>query len=294
MKFKFLFAMIVLTVLSTSAQVEELIYENDSLSIFDTNISLYSSDNLFPKKYKDGVIYSSKYKSEYYDLYYSYLKFLPVKIKIGLKYNYGGAAIFDNEIYFSGNDRNMHMNNNTNHLIYKALINEVKVTKYRVLTFCKRDFSYEYPAISKDGSRMVVVTNERGRNHLLELIRNESNVWERNKVVFISQSKAEFVNPTYFDENTIYFSSNMIAQEDRFGLKFINGSWVKVKTKLESSIFDIYKVKRTNGIWSLPTKVPKFNSEFDDLGVEFIDENSGYISTFRFSNTDNFYYFKLK
>ena len=86
----------------------------------------------------------------------------------------------------------------------------------------------------------------------------------------------------------------MIDEEDRFGLKFVNGSWVKVKTKLEGSIFNIYKVTRVNGIWSLPAKVPKFNSEFDDLGVEFIDENSGYITTYRFSNTDNFYYFKLK
>jgi hypothetical protein len=294
MKVKFLFVLIVLTVLSTLAQDKELIYENDSLSIFDSFISINSSDNLFPKKYKNGVIYSSKYKSEYYDLYYSNLESAPIKLKIGSKYNYGGAAIFNNEIYFSGNDRLMHMNNNTNHLIYKALINDLKVTKYRVLNFCKRNFSYEYPAISEDGLRMVVVTNERGRNHLLELIRNENNVWERNKVVFISQSKAEFLNPTYYDENTIYFSSNMIAEEDRFGLKFMNGSWVKVKTKLEESIFDIYKVTRINGTWSLPVKVPKFNSEFDDLGVEFIDENSGYISTYRFSNTDNFYYFKLK
>lgn len=294
MKFKFLFVMIFHFVLNTSAQDRELIYENDSLSIFDSYISLNSTDNLFPKKYKDGLIYSSKYKSEYYDLYYSNIKSAPIKLKIGSKYNYGGAAIFNNEIYFSGNDRRMYLNANANHLIYKALINDLKITKFRILTFCKQQFSYDYPAISKNGSRMVVVTNERGKNHLLELIRNENNVWERNKVIFISQSKAEFLNPTYFDENTIYFSSNMIDEEDRFGLKFVNGSWVKVKTKLEGSIFNIYKVTRVNGIWSLPAKVPKFNSEFDDLGVEFIDENSGYITTYRFSNTDNFYYFKLK
>jgi hypothetical protein len=294
MNFKFHLLIIIFSVLSLSAQEVELIYENDSLSIYDTALSVNSFDNLFPKKYEDGIIYSSKYKSLYYNLYYTNLRSEPIRLKIGSKYNYGGAAIYNNEFYFSGNDRLMHLNYNTNQLIYKAVINDLKVTKYRALTFCKKNYSYEYPAVSKDGSRMVVVTNERGKNHLLELVRNENNVWERSKVVFISQSKADFINPTYYDENTIYFSSNMIAEEDRFGLKFIDGSWKKVKTKLEESIFDIYKIERNNGIWAIPVKVPKFNSEFDDLGVEFIDENSGYITTYRFSNMDNFYYFTLK
>ncbi len=294
MKFKLLFASIVLAVLSASAQEKELIYENDSLWIFDTYISLNSSDNLFPKIYKDGLIYSSKFNSEYYDLYYSNLKSASIKVKIGLKYNYGGAAIINNEIYFSGNDRLMHLNYNTNHVIYKASIKDLKVNKFRVLSFCNNNFSYEYPAVSKEGSHLVVVTNERGRNHLLELVRNENNVWERSKVVFISQSKAEFLNPTYFDENTIYFSSNMIAEENRFKLKFKDEAWKKVKRELDESIFDIYVIKRVNGIWNLPNKVPEFNSEYDDLGVEFLTQKTGYISTYRFSNTDNIYYFKLK
>ena len=37
-----------------------------------------------------------------------------------------------------------------------------------------------------------------------------------------------------------------------------------------------------------------FNSEFDDLGVIFINEKSGYLTSFRYSDSDNIYYFELK
>ena len=35
------------------------------------------------------------------------------------------------------------------------------------------------------------------------------------------------------------------------------------------------------------------NSEFDDVGVLFLTETTGYLTSFRYDDSDNIYYFKL-
>ena len=56
---------------------------------------------------------------------------------------------------------------------------------------------------------MVVVSNEKGRLHLLEFKRDKNNEWIKGEVIFISQPEFEILNPTIYDENTIYFASNI-------------------------------------------------------------------------------------
>jgi len=142
---------------------------------------------------------------------------------------------------------------------------------------------------------MVIVTNEKGRYHLLELIRNENNEWERGSVIYISHPNFKLLNPTIYDKNTIYFSSNIYnGKLTSISYKNRDGNLEIVEKNREVGVFNIYKTERKNGKWRIPKKANDFNSEFGELGVLFNTKSSGYLTTYRFNNNDNIYYFELK
>jgi hypothetical protein len=282
--------------LNLKAQEKILISENDGIRIYETYLTLNSTGNIFPTLYNEGLIYASNHNSNDYKLFYSNLKSEPQKVKIGSKYNLGAVAIFNNEIYFTGVTKKLSTFGTNNFTIYKGKIIDFKVKEIVQLPICSLDFSYTYPAISKDGTKMTVVTNEKGYLHLLELKRNENNEWEKGEVVYISHPEFEIINPIYYNENTIYFASNFFDGKIT-GVAYDkneNGEFFISEVEREQGSFNIYKIERKNGGWRLPIKLDLFNSDFDDLGVVLINENSGYLTSFRYSNTDNIYYFELK
>ena len=288
--------LVVLNVFEIKAQSNDLIFENEDIRMYESYLSLNSTGNIFPTLYNQGLIYASNHKSNNYKLFYSDLKSEPKKFKIGSKYNLGAVAIFNNEIYFTGVTKKLSSFGTNNFTIYKGEIIDFKVKDVVQLPICSLDFSYTYPAIYKDGTKMIVVTNEKGRLHLLELRRNKNNEWEKGEVIYISHPEFEIINPTYYNENTIYFASNIndgkitrVAYD-----KNENGELLVSEVEREQGSFNIYKIEKKNEIWGIPIKLEFFNSDFDDLGVVFINESSGYLTSFRYSNTDNIYYFELK
>jgi hypothetical protein len=103
------------------------------------------------------------------------------------------------------------------------------------------------------------------------------------------------LNPTIFNKNTIYFASNFFKGKiNEVKNNYADGKLAYTEIFREKGVFNIYKTEKVNGIWQLPKKAHEFNSEFDDLGVIFNTEKSGYLTTFRYNNTDNIYYFELK
>ena len=282
--------------LNLKAQEKILISENDGIRIYETYLTLNSTGNIFPTLYNEGLIYATNHKSSNYKLFYSTLKSESQKFKIGKKYNLGAVAIFNNDIYFTGVTKKLSALGTNNFTIYKGKIIDFKVKEIVQLPICSLDFSYTYPAISKDGTKMILVTNEKGRLHLLELKRNEKNEWEKGKVIYISHPEFEIINPTYYNENTIYFASNIYnGKITRVAYdKNENGELLVSEVEREQGSFNIYKIEKKNEIWGIPIKLELFNSDFDDLGVVFINESSGYLTSFRYSNTDNIYYFELK
>jgi len=276
---------------------EKLISETDSIAIFDTYISLNSSENIAPIIYNDGLIYSSANKSNYYQLFFSDLKSKSKKIKIGRKYNSGLVAVYKDEIYFTKNLKHANSHSSINLAINKGIIENFKISKSAPLPICKKGFYYEHPAISRDGKQMAIVTNEKGMVHLLELTLNNENEWKKSSVVYIAQINFNIINPTFYNENTIYFSSNMIKGKmdiDKVHYIFKDGEPIITDVFYETDVYNIYKIVRIKGRWQLPEKQTIFNSDFDDLGLVFKTEKTGYISTYRYDNTDNIYYFELK
>jgi len=276
---------------------EKLISETDSIAIFDTYISLNSSENVSPVIYNDGIIYASAHKSIDYQLFFSDLKSKSKKIKTGRNYNSGLVAVYKDDIYFMENLNHSTSDSSFNLTIKKGVFENFKISKTTPLPICKNGFYYEYPAISGDGKQMAIVTNENGMVHLLELTRNNENEWSRSSVVFIAQVNFNIINPTFYNENTMYFSSNMIHGKVKIdGVKYEmkDGQPKITDVFYETGVYNIYKIVRIEGRWQLPVKQTIFSSDFDDLGVVFKTEKSGYINTFRYDNTDNIYYFELK
>ncbi len=295
MKFNHFIFTVLLFGIGLKAQEKVLISETDSIKLFDTYISIHTSENIFPMFYDKGLIYASTYKSKKYELYYSDLQSNPLKIKTGPNFVLGPAAVFKNEIYFTRYSKRISSDGIYNVTIYKGILENLKVSKVKKLSICNKEYSYSHPAISKDGNFMVLVTNEKGIFHLLQLKRNSKGEWEKGDVIFITQENIELLNPTFYDENTIYFSANSFKDEiQKVEKKFEKGELVYVDVFKEEGDFDIFKVTKENGSWLIPIKVPEFNSEFDDLGVIFKTKTSGYLTTLRYNNSDNIYYFELK
>ena len=286
---------IALFIINSQAQEKFPTSENDSLSLYETYISINSKDNIFPSSYKNGLLYASANESNFYRLLYSDLKSEPKKIKLPRKYQSGAVATFENEIYVTATTKYVDSFGVFNLAIYKGVIEDLKVKNLKVVPICSTDYSYEDPAISKDGNTMVVVTNENGQYHLLELKRNDNNEWEKGDIIYITHPIFKIINPTIYNENTIYFSSNIhMGELKSLTYKKVDGEIKVVKKDYKSGPFNIYKAERKNGIWQLPIKVNELNSEFDELGVIFETEKTGFLTTYRFSNTDNIYYFELK
>lgn len=295
MKSRLTIALLSLWFLNAPAQENALIHETDSIKLFDTHLSINTSENMFPIIYGDGLIYSSTHKANTYNLFYSDLQSKSKKIKITSRFFLGPVAVFDQEIYFTGNSRSLSHEGYNNLTIYKGSLDNLKVAKPRELPILNKDFEYSHPSISKEGDMMVVVSDEKGTYHLLELIRNENDEWERGGVIFIAQPNFMLLNPTLYDKNTIYFSTNYFeGKVNEVKRKFVEGKLEYIEIFREKGVFNIYKTVKINGIWQLPKKAQEFNSDFDDLGVIFKTEKSGYLTTYRYNNTDNIYYFELK
>lgn len=279
-----------------NAQELFLIEETDSIQIFETHLSNTSEGNVFPSFYKKGLLYVSNFNTNKHRLFYSDLQTASLEISLGNKFNFGAATVFGNEIYFTGNSKKMDQYGYFNSTIYHGIIEDLKVSKIKKLDYCDQNFTYSDPSISADGKQMLVVSSERQRFHIIEFVRNELNEWEKHSVVFISHPNFDIINPTFYNENTIYFSTN-IYNGKIIGVTYMNNEQGEAfigEVKREEGDFNIYKIERKNGIWGIPVKAKEFNTEYDELGVQFDSDKSGYLTSFRYNSNDNIYYFILK
>lgn len=291
-----LFITLTLCSYSSKAQERFLIQETDSIRLFETYLSNNSKANVFPYLYNKGLIYVSNNKTKYHHLYYSNLQSKPQKITIDSRFRFGSVSLFNNEIYFTGISKKMDKRGYYNLAIYKGNFKNFKISKVKKVPFCDNNFSYSDPFISPDGNQLVLVSNERELVHIIEFVRNKNNEWVQKSVVFISHPNFDIFNPTIFDKNTIYFSSNIFdGKINEISYIVTERGEIEVEREYrEEGDFNIYKIIRINGKWGIPQKANKFNSEFDELGVLFNSKKSGYLTSFRFNSTDNIYYFELK
>lgn len=279
-----------------NAQERFLIEETDSIQLFETYLSNTSKGNIFPSIYKNGLIYISDYKFDSYNLYFSNLESKSKKIGLGSKFDFGAATTFEDAIYFTGISKNKDNKGYYNSIIYKGVLKNLKVSSIKPLPICDKNFSYTDPSISKDGKQLVLISTEKNLTHLMEYMKNDLDQWVKKGLVYITNPNFEIMNPTYYNKNTIYFASN-ISDGKIITVKYAQnkkGEILVDEVEREQGDFNIYKIERHNGRWGIPIIANEFNTEFDELGVQFDSEKSGYLTSFRYNSNDNIYYFILK
>lgn len=290
MKILYSLLFFVLFTFKTTAQERFLIQETDSIDIYETYLSNTSQGNIFPSFYKNGLIYVTDFNAKEYSLYFSNLESDPLKISLRGKFEFGAATIYGSEIYFTGQTKYFKS------AIYKGIIEDFKVSKIEKLEFCNPNFNYSDPCISEDGQQLILISDEKNVFHIKEFVKNSDNKWGEKRVPYISHPNFDILNPTIYNENTIYFSTN-IYKGKITGVNYTTnekGEIIVDKIIREEGIFNIFKIERKNGRWSFAKKVNELSSESDDMGVLFDSEKSGYITSYRYNSNDNIYYFILK
>lgn len=274
----------------SKAQERFLIQETDSIDIYETYLSNTSQGNIFPSFYKNGLIYVSDFNAKQHNLYFSNLASEALKISLRGRFKFGSATIYGSEIYFTGETKYFKS------VIYKGIIENFKVSKIGKTEFCNPNFNYSDPFISEDGQQLILISDEKNAFHIKEFVKNNDHKWEEKSVPYISNPNFDILNPTIYNENTIYFSTN-IYKGKITGVNYSTnekGEIVVNHVNREEGVFNIYKLERKDGRWGIPKKVNELSSESDDMGVIFDSEKSGYLTSYRYNSNDNIYYFILK
>lgn len=94
MRFRLAIFLLFLLFFNAQAQKMVLINETDSIRLYDTYLSINSTENMFPSIYGDGLIYSSTHKSNSYSPFYSDLQSKSKKIKTGSRFFFGPCCGF--------------------------------------------------------------------------------------------------------------------------------------------------------------------------------------------------------
>ncbi len=201
---------------------------------------------------------------------------LPV---INSKYNEGPVTMNKKGdiIYFTGNEIRSGKNGNQNLLkIYSSKKIDDKWTKPELLPFCKGDFSYCHPALSKDGNTLVFSSNgDKGYGGMdLYIVNCFNGNWSNpvnagNKINGTSNELFPFIS----ENNMLFFSSN--RDNGMGGL-------------------DIYSFDLNDPIENETAHLPHpINSLADDFGI-WMDSTleNGYFSTNRLPEyKDDIYHF---
>jgi hypothetical protein len=132
------------------------------------------------------------------------------------------------------------------------------------------EFNVAHPAISEDGEKLVYVSDQ-GGNSDLYLCDKTSSGWSRPVPLpdFINTDGREMF-PSFFD-GRLYFASN--GRNDSRGM-------------------DIYYSVWKEGNWQKPIRLKEpINSEFDDFGIAFVDDEHGFFSSSRSEKSDDLFRF---
>lgn len=147
------------------------------------------------------------------------------------------------------------------------------VDKYEILPFCDGKINYYHPTISSDGKTLIFGSDMNGISNLYYSERNlYRGTWSEPKLIEELESEFLTSSPKLINDSLLVYSM--------------------IDTLTGNGGLDIYRSEKINGVWSFPENWEELNSEFDDYGVEMIDENSGYFSSTRDSSNAKLYYFE--
>jgi len=267
-----------------------LIAENSNdFIIKPTTISRIDRYDFYPKKFDEGILFSSYNKDDLSALwtgrskiYFSKIfdnDFLsdPIEVVIegdsSLHYAAAEYVPISDELYFNRNNNSSTTSTKEiNNLgIYKGYFENNRVADIKKLKFCSPKYSYYHPTISDDGLSMIFSSNLDGEIKLYE-------------------TKREFIGEEW---NKIKLIEEIVGKNIWFP-NLLNDSTLTYSREIENTKLDIFIANKINGVWKESKNWVELNSVHDDFGVELIDSLNGYFSSNRNDNVDNIFYFKVE
>ena len=176
-------------------------------------------------------------------------------------------------VYFSANKYSKRKSKTPRYELFRAKIDDAgKWQEIEKLPFNNRKYSYSYPTVSKDNSRLYFVSNaapSRGGTDLFYVkINNDGSFGEVTNLGDKINTSGNETTPFIADNNFLYFSSN--GREDSMGG------------------MDVYTVETFENTFSDPLHLDSpINSINDDLAYIVNTENKGFFSSNRLQGRDN-------
>ncbi len=259
-------------------------------NISESTFTQKGYEYFLPVKFKDGIFFASKKNEDiFFKLYYSenvekkkFKRPIEVELPFSSKIAHVAPGEFieeTGEFYFTSNSLD-----DTSEIkelvIFKSQIENFKLKNVELLKICKPNFSYCHPTFSKDGLKMILSSGEISELNSDE--RTDFNLYEYVRATIYDDWKLvrnlEEINTSSFDYFPRLMSDSLL----------IFSSYGKEITK----DLNLYSSKlNKEGIWEEATLLEHLNSEFDDFGITFINEESGYFSSDR-NGQDNIFYFE--
>lgn len=186
------------------------------------------------------------------------------------------AAAFTRDgktVYFSANKYSRRKSKTPRYEIFKAQIDDVgNWQNIEKLPFNNRKYSYSYPAVNKDNSRLYFVSNaapSRGGSDIFYVdIKEDGSFGDPVNLGDKINTSGNETTPFIAENNFLYFSSN--GREDSMGG------------------MDVYAVEAFENTFSDPLHLTSpINSINDDLGYIVNTENKGFFSSNRLQGRDN-------
>ncbi|HFA52241.1 MAG TPA: hypothetical protein ENJ95_24750 [Bacteroidetes bacterium] len=255
----------------------------DGYIIEMVSISEIGRDEYAPRKFDKGLLFSVMDKSNYSNLYYSEIidkdklgHLQKVKFDILNNHHIGTAEYCSasRELIFTGNNSERYKGINRLAL-FRGVFTKGTVNEISKLDFCSARYNYSYPTLSENGLTLIFSSNIKDGKHLLHRSKRDSinGEWSSPELIDELDFGTNCMFPNLINDSLLVFAANM----DKYG----------------KGGLDIYKSKYIDGHWSSPENWEELNSEYDDFGVEMMDEKSGYFTSHRNFDKDKIYYFEI-
>ncbi|MCB9189628.1 MAG: OmpA family protein [Flavobacteriales bacterium] len=254
------------------------------------------NNDFSPVIYQDQIVFTSDRAASVYDLtkndwsassYLSIFKYDTAEKSVKLfggqlnQEGHNGPVSFNSnfDIAYNTHAFKEHKNSVNNSKIVIANFNSKNWKEQQLFEFGKdNNYSYAHPVFLDNLNMLVFSSDQQGGSGDMDLyysIKTDAGWSEPINMKEVNTPFNEvFPCSDQNSPNSLYFSSN--------GYRGFGG-------------LDIYKTTYENGNWTAPQLLPKaINSNYDDFGVAFITENTGYVSSNRFGGQggDDIYFFE--
>ncbi len=260
-----------------------------------TSIDSENRRDCYPIAFKNGIVFNSYSitsdgsPSRRQDLHFSEIidgqnLRKPKRIKIRGYYDTGAEGFefckATGEVFVTARNGHFNKMGHEGFSLFVGNLDNGVIKNLKILPFCAPASTCSYATLSNDGKYMIFVAND--------TVNGKQQLYENHR----TSIKSEWSTPTLIKEFENF--------ADVFYPNLVNDSLIVYSAWMRTGMggLDFYTSKKTNGKWGVPENWAALNSEYNEAGLDMVDENSGYFASNRTESPDDdkrlkIYYFKF-